>query len=271
MSSAATQKPKCGDSDCDILLWKKPVETGKYFFGSILVLLILKKVNLITFILRVLYTVFLTTGSIEFISKLVLGQGLITKYGIKDCPNTVGLIKPYIDEILKQLPVRQAKMRMLVFAYVPKDTFKAALIAYCLHKFFSWFSVWTILFTADIIIFTFPIIYKTYQKEIDTNIEKGCVIAKKHTDKYKKLACDKVKPHLEKLGPLSKLFQSSAAPNATSAKLAAEVPLEATTTSADLPNVPTQQPSNATKEFDVDELTNEIKQSTNSLKEEFQN
>lgn len=272
-SSSSTKKCQC---ECDILLWKNPVETGKYFFGSIIALLILKKVNLITFLLRVFYTIFLTTGTLEFLTKIILGQGIVTKYGIKECPNTVGLIKPYIDEFLKQLPVKQAKMRMLVFAYVPKNTFKAAGIAYCLHKFFSWFSVWTILFVADLLAFTLPIVYQTYQKEIDAQLECACKTIKKESEKYSQLACDKIKPHLEKLG-LAKYLQSttttsSAAPNSTTAKLAAEVPIEttsATTTSADLPSVPSHGPS-STKEFNVDDLTNEIKQSTNSLKEDFE-
>jgi len=241
--------------------------------------LILKKVNLLTFLLRVLYTVFLTTGTLEFASKLILGQGIVTKYGIKDCPNTVGFIKPYVDELLKQLPIKQAKMRMLVFAYVPKNTFKAAGVAFALHRFFSWFSVWTILFAADILAFTVPIIYKTYQKEIDAQLECACKTLKKESDKYSQLVCEKVRPHLEKLGPLAKLCQSSsAAPNATSAKLAADVPIEqdsttsATTTSADLPSVPKGVPAESatTKEFNVDDLTNEIKQSTNSLKNDFE-
>lgn len=274
MSAATTSSTKKCQCECDILLWKNPVETGKYFFGSIIALLILKKVNLITFLLRVFYTIFLTTGTLEFLTKIILGQGIVTKYGIKECPNTVGLIKPYIDEILKQLPIQQAKMRMLVFAYVPKNTFKAAGVAYCLHKFFSWFSVWTILFVADLLAFTLPIVYHTYQKEIDAQLECACKTIKKESDKYSKLACDKIKPHLEKLGLAKYLQTSSAAPNATSAKLAANVPVEttsATTTSADLPSVPSNGPSSsATKEFNVDDLTNEIKQSTNSLKEDFE-
>lgn len=279
MSAPAAPKSKCAPCcacECDILLWKNPVETGKYFFGSLVALLILKKVNLLTFLLRVLYTVFLTTGTVEFVSKLVLGQGLVTKYGIKECPNTVGFLKPHIDEFLKQLPVKQAKMRGLVFAHVPKSTFKAAAVAFALHRFFSWFSVWTILFAADILAFSLPVVYKTYQKEIDAHVETCCAQAKKECDKYSKIACDKVRPHLEKLGPLAKLCQSSsAAPEATSAKLAADVPLEtsaasATTTGADLPSVPAAAAS-ATQEFNVDELANEIKQSTNSLKQDFQN
>lgn len=271
------QKKKC-NCDCDLLLWKNPIETGKIFFGSLIALLILKKVNLITFFLRVGYTILLTTGTIEFVSKAFLGQGLVTKYGIKECPNTVGMIKPHIDEFLKQLPVKQAKVRMLVFASVPKNTFKAAVTLYLLHKLFSIFSLWTLLVLVDLAVFTLPIVYKTYQKEIDAAVQQGCKLTKQKTTEYSNLVCQKIKPHLEKVGPLKSLVEkcqqrSSAAPTSSTAKLASQVPLESTakTSSAQvLPNVPATEPlSNATKEFDVDQLTSEIKQSKEQLKDEL--
>lgn len=239
--------------NCDLLLWKNPVETGKIFFGSILALLILKKVNLITFFLRVFYTVFLTTGTIEFVSKAFLGQGLVTKYGVKECPNTVGMIKPYVDNILKQLPVKQAKMRMLVFAYVPKNTFKAALVTYCLHKLFSWFSLWCLLFVGDLAIFSLPIIYKTYQTEIDAVLTKGCKCGKTKINQVSKQICDAVEPHVKKIGPLNKFLQNLKKSNETPV----ETPVEtssATTTGTDLPSVPETKPEQTTQEFDIDDL-----------------
>ena len=112
-----------------------------------------------------------TTGSIEFVSKLFLGQGLITKYGPKECPNIAGFIKPHIDEALKQLPVFQAHIRKTVFAQVPKHTFKTAVALFLLHKFFSWFSIWTIVFVADIFTFTLPVIYHSYKPVSYTHLD----------------------------------------------------------------------------------------------------
>lgn len=242
----------CGNCHSDLLLWKNPIETGKVFFGSILALLILKKVNLITFFLRVFYTIFFTTGTIEFLSKAFLGQGLVTKYGIKECPNTVAIIKPYLDSILKQLPVKQAKMRMLVFAYVPKNTFKAALTTYCLHKLFSWFSLWTLLFVADLIIFTLPIVYKTYQKEIDSILNKLTVCAKEKSSHCSKQLCDKIEPHIKKIGPLNTLLQNYKKKNATEKTEETTTTTTASSTGVDLPKVPETEPS--TQEFNVDDL-----------------
>lgn len=248
------------------------METGKVFFGAILTLLILKKVNLITFFLRVFYTIFLTTGSIEFLSKAFLGQGLVTKYGINDCPNTVGLIKPYLDDFLKQLPVKQAKMRMLVFAQVPKNTFKAALVTYLLHKLFSWFSVWTLLFVGVLATFTLPVVYTTYQKEIDSIVGSTCETIKTKSNETCNQVCQKIEPHVKKIGPLNTLVQNCCkstqattpaagiSAQSTTTKLAADVPITtstSTTTGIDLPNVPETKPESNTQEFDVEDLVND--------------
>ncbi|CAL9731295.1 hypothetical protein MOUN0_L05534 [Monosporozyma unispora] len=250
--------------NCDLLLWKNPIETGKYFFGSILTLLILKKVNLITFFLKLFYTIFLTTGTIEFLSKAFLGQGLITKYGIKECPNTVAIIKPYFDEFLKNLPVKQAKFRMLVFAQVPKNTFKAALIAFALHKLFSWFSVWTILFVSVLAMFTLPIVYVTYQKEIDSMLNCACTTIKTKSNQICNQICNKVEPTIKKIGPLNTLLNNykqkqGISNDSTTTKLAAEVPISSSTsTGIDLPNVPNSNPeSTSTKEFNDSEIQHE--------------
>lgn len=259
---------KCSNCNCDLLLWKNPVKTGKVFFGAILALLVLKKVNLITFFLRVFYTIFLTTGSIEFLSKAFLGQGLVTKYGINDCPNTVGLIKPYFDAFLKNLPVKQAKMRMLVMAQVPKNTFKAAFVTYLLHKLFSWFSVWTLLFVGVLATFTLPVVYTTYQKEIDETVGSACNTIKHKSNQTCNQVCEKIEPHVKNIGPLNAIVQNCCKQsNATAAattpaagisaestttKLAADVPITTSTSSTtgiDLPNVPETKLEPTTQEF----------------------
>lgn len=41
--SQAQQQQQQKSCNCDLLLWRNPVQTGKYFGGSLLALLILKK------------------------------------------------------------------------------------------------------------------------------------------------------------------------------------------------------------------------------------
>lgn len=263
--STEDKKTCCGGNcqNCDLILWKNPTETGKIFFGSIISLLILKKVNLLTFFTKLIYTILLTTGSIEFVSKIFLGQGLVTKYGIKECPNTVAIVKPIFDAFLKQLPVKQAKFRMLVFAQVPKNTFKAAFVFYLLNKLFSWFSVWTIIFGIDIAIFTLPIFYKTYQKEIDAYVVKTYNCVKSKSEEQCKVVFKKLEPTLKKCKPLEKYLnkftatQANVTPESTTANLAGDVGIS---TGSELPNVPKTEPvaneSNETTEFESNPVEN---------------
>lgn len=100
------------------------------------------------------------------------------------------------------------------------------------------------------------------------------------------MACEKTKPYLDKveskLGPISNLVKSKTAPvsstagpqTASTTKLAADVPLEpeskAYTSSAQvMPEVPQHEPS-TTQEFNVDELSNELKKSTKNLQNELE-
>ncbi|CCH57944.1 hypothetical protein TBLA_0A01450 [Henningerozyma blattae CBS 6284] len=224
-ATAPISKPHTSDSPvCDLLLWKNPINSGKILGGALVSLLVLKKVNIITFFLRLFYTVFFISGSVEFLTKLFLGQGLVTKYGIKECPNTVGFLKPRIDALLKQLPVKQAKMRGLVFAHSPKNTFKAAGVVWVLHKLFSVLSIWTVLFISVIAAFTLPLIYHIYQVEIDTAVNKGYLHAKKQGKIAGSMAYKKASPVLQKVGS-----RFNKKPTSTSTPVAAAAPVAHTT------------------------------------------
>lgn len=283
--TTSSEKNEC----CGLLLWRNPIETGKVFGGLLVGLLVLKTVNLFTFFLKIAYTVVFITGSVEFVTKIVLGQGLITKYGLKDCPNVVGMVKPHMDNLLKMLPVHLAKVRKLVFAYQPKNNFKAAAGLYVLHMLFSWFSVWTITLAGVICTFTLPLIYSLYQTEIDTAVDNGIKVAKVKTEEFTQLASEKSKPYLEtldnKLGPVSKFVKTqyhnanTVGPQSTTTNLAAQVPLEKeeqhfsaqTTSSSTFPNAPTAAPlGQGTHEFSVDQLQNELRQSSDGLKHDLQ-
>ncbi|SCU95600.1 LANO_0E10814g1_1 [Lachancea nothofagi CBS 11611] len=243
-------------SSCELLYWRNPVETGKVFGGALVALLVLKKVNLITFMLRAFYTAMLTTASVEFLSKLFLGQGLVTRYGLQSCPDTVGFLKPRIDAFLTKYPSYQAEFRRVVMAQSPKRTFKAAGVFYVLHMVFSIMSLWTALFVGTIATFTLPVVYKTFQKEIDATVAQGVEAGKHHASALQSTVAEKTSPYVkqldEKMGPVSGFIKSKlpatrvAGSNVTAesstAKLAAQVPFEepavAKTSSADFPAAP---------------------------------
>lgn len=264
------------------------METGKVFGGLLVGLLVLKTVNLATFFLKVLYTVVFITGSVEFVSKILLGQGLITSYCPKECPNTVGLLKPHIECMMQQWPAQQAKLRKLVFAYQPKNNFRAAAVLYVLHKVFSWFSLWTVAFVGVIGAFTVPLVYSIFQTEIDTAVDNGIKVARTKTEEFSTIASEKTKPYLDtldkKMGPVSKFVKgqyhqaNTVTPQSTTSQMAAQVPLEPehevraqTTSHTTFPNAPTTKPlGQDTQEFSVDQLQSELKQSTDGLKHDLQ-
>ncbi|SCU87029.1 LAME_0D08482g1_1 [Lachancea meyersii CBS 8951] len=243
-------------SSCDLMYWRNPVETGKVFGGALVALLVLKKVNLITFVLRILYTTMFATASVEFLSKLFLGQGLVTRYGIQSCPNVVGFLKPRIDTALTQLPPAMAKFRTTLMAQSPKTTFKASGVLYVLCKLFSVMSLWTTLLVGTIAAFTLPVVYKTFQKEIDATVAQGVEAGKHHASALQSTVSEKASPYMkqldEKMGPVSGFIKSrvpatrvggsNVTAESSTAKLAAQVPFEepaqATTSSADFPTVP---------------------------------
>lgn len=240
-------------SNNDLLYWRNPVETGKVFGGALVTLLVLKKVNLVTFVLKVLYTVMLSTASVEFLSKLFLGQGMVSRYGVQSCPNIVGWLKPRVDEMLAAIPPRQEQLRKVLMAQSPKCTFKAAGVLYVLHKLFSVLSLWTTLFVGTILIFSLPLVYKTFQKEIDSTVAQGVEAGKQHAAALQSTVREKATPYVkqldEKMGPVTGFVKSklpatrvggsNITTESTTAKLAADVPLEepavAKTSSADFP------------------------------------
>lgn len=197
-------------SACDLLLWKNPLETGKVFGGLLVSLLILKKVNLVTFFLRVIYTTLFAASVIEFVSKRMLGQGLVTRYGVKECPNISGILRPKIEEFFRQFPVYQLQIKKLLFASSPKHSFKTASLFYILHKLVSVISLWTLMLLSVIATFSLPVIYMAYRKEIDTSINEGVSIVKMKSCEYQTIAKEKAAPYLDQLhgrfGPLCEYF-----------------------------------------------------------------
>ena len=255
MSAPVQEQKKCSCciTECDILNWKNPVQSGKIFGGSLVFLLFIRNVNLLTFFTRIFYTVMITTGTVEFLSTVVLGNGngLVTKYGIQNCPNTVGILKPYVDEALKQMPVKQAAMRKLVFAASPKATFKAAFVFWLLNKLFNWFSLTFLLLIIDISVFTLPIIYQKFQTEIDAVAAQFLKLANAQCEKSCTVLKEKLQPVCErldaKLGPVSTFIKSRLATNEKKTETEAASTTAATAiaaaTGSSFPSTPSVQPA----------------------------
>ncbi|AGO10350.1 AaceriABL105Wp [[Ashbya] aceris (nom. inval.)] len=268
-------------ANCDLLLWRNPVETGKVFGGLLVGLLVLKKVNLVTFFLRVLYTTLFLSSAVEFASKFVLGQGLVTKYGGQECPNVAAMLRPKLEAALGRLPAYQTQVRRLVFAASPQQTFKAAGLLYVLHILVSFFSVWTLGLLSVVGAFTVPVVYHKYQREIDDAVQQGLTLAKAKSAEAQKMASETAAPYIkqidEKFGPVSHYLipksasssgpaaQKAAPSTASSSKGSVAEPSQGVSSAASFPSVPSAKiPESSTKEveeedIDIEQLKQEMK------------
>lgn len=153
----------------------------------------------------------------------------------------------------------------IVYAQDIESTLKAAGISYILYKVTSWFSLFTLITVAVILVFTVPAIYLKYRKEIDAAVAQYSELAKEKTSEFTKAAQDKAAPHLENLanktGPvgafikknLPKRTAGSTVGGPTSTDSTEEITGASTTGASKFPEVPTDSLNDSDiKEF-VDE------------------
>ncbi|EGV63360.1 hypothetical protein PSN45_004357 [Yamadazyma tenuis] len=237
---------------CELLTWQNPIKTGKVFGSLILGLVVFKKVNLINIVFHLTYIALLFSAAAEYAGKLVTGEGFVTKYK----PTSKAYAKTVNDTILpaigKGASYAEDVTNKVIYSHDIETTLKAAGVSYVLYKLTSWFSVFTLLTTALVLAFTFPVVYSKNKKEIDAAVAQFSTTAKAKVGEFSKLAQDKAAPHVENLikksGPVGSFIKSKI-PTRTagstvgadrSASFEAEKPTTATTTGASsFPEVPT--------------------------------
>lgn len=154
----------------------------------------------------------LVSAAAEYAGKLVTGEGFVTKYK----PASKTYADKFNDKVLpavsKGVDFLEKEFQKIVYSHDIETTLKAAGLSYVLYKITSWFSFFTILTTAVILLFTFPFIYTKYKKEIDAAVAHFSKLAKDKSSEYTKLASDKAAPHVEKLveksGPVGAFVKS---------------------------------------------------------------
>ncbi|CAI8503221.1 unnamed protein product [Hanseniaspora opuntiae] len=209
----------CNNKNCDILLWKNPVQSGKFLGAALLVIIIIKNLKF-THILSLIYKAAFTFALVNIISAKVVKYQAITKYvQPSKCPNIVGFAKPRIDNFLVNLPAYQLKFRTFLFAENPFHTIKVASALFIIVKLLNALSFTTILLIGVLAAFSLPLAYNKNQKVVDA-----------HAAKYYKLAVDKLeasplKPYLEKLNnttPAKKSEEEPVVVSESAAKTTAE-------------------------------------------------
>lgn len=240
-----TQSPASG---CELLTWKNPAATGKVF-GAIVAALLLVKVNFVNYLFYAAYLGLLVSAAAEYSGKLVVGQGFVTKY--RGTPKTYA--KCFNDNILPAVAdavsCLESKLQKIVFAQDIELTLKAAGLSYILYKLTSWFSVYSLVFSAVILAFSVPPVYQANKKEIDAAVAQYSKLAKEKTAEFSACAQKKLAPQLEalaqKTGPVGSFIKSKfptrtagSTVGAAPAKPVAEPSTGVTSGSSQFPEVP---------------------------------
>ncbi|CAK7905987.1 hypothetical protein CAAN1_14S02344 [[Candida] anglica] len=205
-------------STCSLLTWKDPVQTAKVFGGIVTTLIVFKFVNLFNLFFHLAYLGLLAAAAAEYAGKLVTGQGFVTKYK----PGTKSFAAKFNADVLPSIAKFntkvEAEVQNIVYAHDIETTLKAGGISYILYKLTSWFSLYTLVFSAVVLTFTVPAAYFHNKKEVDAAIHQYSQCAQAKFSELTKVAHEKAAPHFEtlakKTGPIG-TFISSKIPTRT--------------------------------------------------------
>lgn len=208
MSAPTTQS---NSALCELLTWKNPAATGKVF-GSIVAVLLLVKINIVNYVFYVAYLALLVSAAAEYVGKLVVGQGFVTKY--RGTPKEYARLfnNSVLPALSNAATIVESHVQSIVYAQDIEATLKAAGASYILYKLTSFFSLYTLLFATVVLAFSFPPLYQANKKEIDAAVAQYSALAKEKTSEYTAVAQKKIAPHLEtlakKTGPVGEFIQS---------------------------------------------------------------
>ncbi|CAI4302668.1 AMM_1a_G0007020.mRNA.1.CDS.1 [Saccharomyces cerevisiae] len=184
-----------------LIYWTNPSKSGSSFAATLVSLLILRNVNVISVLLKIGYMVLFTSFAVELSTKVLFDKGVVSRFGMQESPDLVGVLKPHIDRELDRLPALEDRIRKLVFAHRTRNNFTIGVSLYFLHGLFAIFSMNTVLIMTTIFLYTVPLIYDRKQARIDCAIDrmKDLVIHRFHKN-YNKVV-EKTEPYIDRIIP----------------------------------------------------------------------
>lgn len=197
----------------NLLLWKDPKKSGITFASILSFLLLVKYVNLVSLFFRISTFALLISAISEYLGKVVTGTGFVTKFKPKQ-PNTrisevIDYYAPHFVKISKNVEI---KIQELYTSVNIESTLKFGVLSFILYKLTNSISIWSLLFTSTILLFTVPLVYSLNKEIIDKNIIKIVNLVKSKIDENSKLVNEKYGPQIEKakksLKPILNLVES---------------------------------------------------------------
>lgn len=265
-----------------LLTWKEPVKTGKVFGGLVAALIFLKSVNVLSLFFRLASLVLAVSATAEYGGKLILGQGLVTKFRpAKLSTSFSSRATGCLETFTKELPALESEGQELLYSVNIENTLKSAGLFYILYKITSWVSLYSLVFTSVVLAFTLPFVYEKYQDEINAGLKQATDIANEKYQETSKIVSEKAAPYLkqadEKLGPVSDFIKSKYQVRTASTTVAEDEKATAFTSSSEasatkstlesktsaFPDAPTTEPLKAAVEeikesVNVDDLKNDL-------------
>ncbi|KAH3677636.1 hypothetical protein WICMUC_001739 [Wickerhamomyces mucosus] len=194
-----------------LLTWKDPQLTAKVFGSIFSSLIVLKYVNLLNLFFRLASIVLFISAVAEYAGKLVTGTGFITKFRPAYTKDFSSQTSQYLNKVIEKLPSVEENGQKLLYSFNIENTLKASGILYVLFKITSWVSVYNLVLLSTISAFTLPLVYETYQTEINQAVSQGYEVGKAKAEELTKVGYEKAEPILkqldEKLGPVSKFVK----------------------------------------------------------------
>jgi len=190
----------------DTFTWKYPRTTGLFFLGSLVFLLLGHYVNILRYVFKGAYITFAVTAAFEFLGRPTTGTGFMTQVRPKryyiipreNMDNIFAEIHDFLNFVVLET-------QRILFVEKLTTTVGAFVLSYLGYVLIKYLPIWGLTLLADVMIFTFPLIYIQNQEVIDHHVHQASSVvservvhaknlAEKHTTEYtlkaKELATD---------------------------------------------------------------------------------
>lgn len=186
------------------MTWKFPRASAIAFFLIVSGILASQFVNFSRFVFRILWLSFASTATIEAISKLVTGRGIV-RYPLPNSLSNLSGLKPrqyyqvnkntfdvLFSEIANVSNFFVLEFQRLLFAEKTSHTAVAFLISFFAYKLVRYIPLWSLTLIGAVMAFTLPPLYLRNQKMIDQHIAQAQNLAAEKANYAKNIAGEKV-------------------------------------------------------------------------------
>ncbi|KAK9468125.1 putative reticulon-like protein RtnA short variant [Lipomyces arxii] len=188
----------------NLFTWKSPYVSGAVFAASIVVLYLVKYVNVVKLVFNAAYVALGTAIIVEFAGRTIKGEsGFVSSFksgGYFVISKDV--VDPLFAETVALTNFGLVELQQIVFVEHVSTTIIAFVVSYFVYILVNYVSLYALAFTAIIAAFTGPIVYRTFQTEIDQQI----AVVSKMIDDQTAVVKSKAGEHFGKAAGVAKSY-----------------------------------------------------------------